>query len=49
MILAIVEGNVKLYSVYIANEKVEYTDNPIEITKEEALPDGLIFVITNIK
>lgn len=33
---AMVDGKLKLYSAFMANEKVEYKDNPVEITKEEA-------------
>lgn len=33
---AIVNGELKVYSAFIANENVEYTDNPVKITKQEA-------------
>lgn len=33
---AIVNGKLKVYSAFIANENVEYKDNPVQITKEEA-------------
>lgn len=36
IMFAIVDGKLKLYSAFIENEKVEYEDNPVEITKEEA-------------
>ena len=33
---AIVDNQLKVYSAFIANENVEYKDNPVEITKEKA-------------
>ena len=36
IMFTVVNGEVKVYSAFIANEKVEYKDNPVQITKEEA-------------
>lgn len=33
---AIVNGELKVHSAFIANENVKYTDNPVKITKQEA-------------
>ena len=35
IMFTVVNGEVKVYSAFIANENVEYKDNPVEITKEE--------------
>lgn len=36
VMFTVVNGEVKVYSAFIANENVEYKDNPVQITKEEA-------------
>ena len=36
VMFTVVDGELKVYSAFIANENVEYKDNPIQITKEEA-------------
>lgn len=36
VMFTVVNGEVKVYSAFIANENVEYKDNPIVISKEEA-------------
>lgn len=36
IMFTVVNGEVKVYSAFIANENVEYKDNPVQITKEEA-------------
>lgn len=36
IMFTVVNGEVKVYSVFIGNENVEYKDNPVQITKEEA-------------
>ena len=36
VMFTVVDGELKVYSAFIANENVEYKDNPIQITKEDA-------------
>ena len=36
VMFTVVNGDVKVYRAFIANENVEYKDNPVQITKEEA-------------
>ncbi len=36
VMFTVINGELKVYSAFIANEKVEYKDNPVEITKQEA-------------
>ncbi len=36
VMFTVVNGELKVYSTFIANENVEYKDNPVQITKEEA-------------
>lgn len=36
VMFTVINGELKVYSAFIANENVEYKDNPVEITKEEA-------------
>lgn len=36
VMFTVVNGELKVYSAFIANENVEYKDNPVQITKEEA-------------
>lgn len=36
IMFTVVNGELKVYSAFIANENVEYKDNPVKITKEEA-------------
>ncbi len=36
VMFTVIKGKLTVYSAFIGNEKVEYIDNPVEITKEEA-------------
>ena len=36
VMFTVTNGELKVYSAFIANENVEYKDNPVEITKEDA-------------